>query len=149
MKIRIFCTQKKIPLDFSSIEKTALALLKSEGIDAELILHFVGKKRICSLHEKFFSDPSLTDCITFPIDKEPPIEILGEIFICPQVAKKVHSLHKTTLEEELTLYLVHGVLHLLGFDDIKESDQKKMRKKEQLCMQFLQKKNLGIRLANS
>lgn len=133
-----------------SVEKTVQALLKKEKISCQqVVIHFIGEKRIRELHAKFFSDPSLTDCITFPIDTHAPIEVLGEIFVCPSQAKKRYLHYQTTLEEEITLYVVHGILHLLGWKDSSEKQRRAMRKKEKMCMHFLKAQKLGIRLAAS
>lgn len=106
-----------------------------------MALSFVGKAKISSLHAQFFDDPSPTDCITFPI-REP--EFLGEVFVCPQVASEYVKSHGGNLYEELTLYVVHGFLHLLGFDDIEPADRKKMRAEEKKWLKLLEKNNLAI-----
>jgi probable rRNA maturation factor len=57
--------------------------------------------------------------------------IAGDIIISTDAALKNSRLYGTRLSEELALYVIHGILHLLGFDDHRPRDVEKMRKKEQ------------------
>ena len=100
----------------------------------QIAVFFVTSKELCRLHDEFFDDPSPTDCITFPIDLDPetPDRYLGDIFISPEAALAYPKPY-----EELTLYLVHGLLHLIGYDDMTPAEKKKMRRKEKSCMHRL------------
>lgn len=111
----------------------------------EIIFHFVSEAKICALHKEFFNDPSSTDCITFPID--PPNEkkafhLLGEAFVCPKTALKYAQNHRINPLEELTRYVIHCLLHLLGYDDIQVEERAKMKRKENLCLKKLVQNNL-------
>ncbi len=133
-------SQRTIAISLSSAKRVIAFLLEQSG-EKGMALSFVGKAKISSLHAQFFDDPSPTDCITFPI-REP--EFLGEVFVCPQVASEYVKSHGGNLYEELTLYVVHGFLHLLGFDDIEPADRKKMRAEEKKWLKLLEKNNLAI-----
>lgn len=114
-----------------------LAYLKVKS--DEVIIHLVSKPQICKLHADFFNDPSPTDCISFPMDNELGKEgyrVLGEIFVCPAVALEYAEEHGKDPMDELKLYLVHGILHLLGYDDIKPKDRQKMRRMEAECLKI-------------
>lgn len=63
--------------------------------------------------------------------------VSGDIMISTDAAVKNHKEFKTTVSEELTLYIVHGILHLLGYDDHSKKDILKMRKKEKELMSEL------------
>ncbi|MDR1255804.1 MAG: rRNA maturation RNase YbeY [Puniceicoccales bacterium] len=101
-----------------------------------LSIAFLGEGEICALHEKFLNDRTPTDVITFCGDKE--FGYAGEICASPTYARQVCKEFGTTFREELTLYLVHGYLHLCGLDDIGKADRMEMRKAEKVCMNFLQ-----------
>ena len=104
---------------------------------------------ISKLHEEYFNDPSPTDCITFPIDEKEEdtfYRVLGDVFVCPEVALSYSQTHILDVEEELTLYIVHGLLHLLGYDDIQEQDRIKIRAEELSCMNHLKEKQLILSL---
>ncbi|MDE3055149.1 MAG: rRNA maturation RNase YbeY [Verrucomicrobiota bacterium] len=98
----------------------------------------MSKRKICKLHEEFFQDPTLTDCISFPLDKE----YLGDIFVCPAVAKEYVEKNGGEVYEEAMLYIVHALLHLLGYDDLDAQKRKVMRAKEKACMDHLRKSEL-------
>lgn len=109
----------------------------------EISIRLVGQKEAAELHKEYFNDPSCTDCMTFPID--PPgsaqsLHCLGEIVICPQTAVIEHLLHNTTLEEELSLYIIHSFLHLIGFTDKSPKERDEMRIKEAICLDHLKRK---------
>ena len=61
----------------------------------------------------------------------------GEIFVCPLAAIAYAKKQESRPYEETALYIVHGLLHLLGYDDLEEKAKKNMRKKEKSCMRHL------------
>ncbi|MCP5491789.1 MAG: rRNA maturation RNase YbeY [Chlamydiales bacterium] len=126
------------------VEALATEVLHYKDVQCdELIIHFVSVDQIKKLHKKHFDDSSSTDCITLPIDDPgPSCEILGEVFICPDTAIIYAKRHKLDVYEECSLYIVHGILHLLGFDDIESADIAKMRAAEKEIMDHLREKNL-------
>lgn len=114
----------------------------------EVSVCFVTEKKISTLHHKFFNDPTPTDCISFPIDEgnKESYHILGEIFISPQAAinffKGKGSANNIYIET--TLYLIHGLLHLMGYDDIEKSERRKMRYREKKYLDHLIASNILI-----
>lgn len=120
-------------------------LLHLEQISTdEISIRLVDQREAAELHKQYFDDPSSTDCMTFPID--PPgraesLHCLGEIVVCPQTAVQQHFLHNTTLEEELSLYIIHSFLHLIGFRDRSPKERDEMRIKESICLDYLKGKS--------
>lgn len=116
-------------------------LLKDLKISTdEVILHFVSEDTISKLHKKFFNDPSVTDCITFPVDQadaRQSYHVLGECFICPKTAISQAMRHDVTTKEELYRYVVHCLLHLIGYDDTNPKDRARMKRKERACLKKL------------
>ena len=111
-------------------------LFSKKVLCSEVAIHFVSKKKICELHEHLFDDPTPTDCISIPIDapsSDAPFSHLGEVFVCPKVAIEYGG----DPEQETMLYIIHGLLHLLGFDDIKSADRKVMRREEKKALRFI------------
>ena len=138
----IYNKQKDIALSLSNIKLMIPFLLRTLNISTdEVILHFISKAAIGKLHDTFFSDPSPTDCISFPID--PPTTtptskqtILGEVFVCPKVALEYALEKKLDPHQETKLYIIHGILHLLGYDDLDSTSRRKMRQMEQKCLKI-------------
>lgn len=132
-------------IDKDLVSSICREVVLSEGQTChEVSIHFVEEATICELHDEYFQDPSPTDCISFPIDDETETEwrILGEIFISPKAALDYSSDKKLNSYEELTLYLVHGLLHLLGYDDKEEKERQIMRSKEASKLALLKEKEL-------
>ena len=131
-----------------------------EKPQVEIGVYFVGQDRICDLHEEHMEDPTLTDCITFPIETDDPQGYLGDVFICPYAAKvyleelgpTVDSSSTTSAKElhnaqkvyqmEVSRYLVHTLLHLCGYRDETAQQQRAMRQKEDELLEMLQKEDL-------
>lgn len=148
MEIVVHNNQLLCSIQNETIAPIAEVVLQNEGAACdELHVHFVDTKTICELHEHFFQDPSPTDCISIQVDdlSASPC-FLGEIFISPQAALDYCKEKDLPLEEELTLYLVHGLLHLLGYDDLNEEDEKKMRLAEKRQMNYLKEHQLLIKV---
>lgn len=109
-------------------------------------VNFVDVDTICSLHDEYFGDPSQTDCISFPLDgEEEEYRVLGEIFVCPKTAIEYAKEHDGDPYEELLLYIIHGLLHLIGLDDIEPEDREEMRRREQKHLNNLKIMNLEVK----
>lgn len=108
-----------------------------EAPDGELSLVFMDDSELARLHEQFFDDPTVTDVITFPGD--PEMDFAGEI--CVSVSRALDEAPRQgwSFSEELTLYLVHGWLHLAGEDDLDDAPRLSMRAAEQRCLDRLRK----------
>jgi probable rRNA maturation factor len=145
-KITLHNRQRDLPLSLTHLRKAISFLLQNLKISThEVIFHFVTESTICQIHEEFFQDPSPTDCITFPIDPpelKKPLHILGEAFICPKVALEYAQEHRLPPEQELMRYVVHCLLHLIGYTDTRTKERNKMKRKERLCLKKLAQKGL-------
>jgi len=96
--------------------------------DVVFDVNIVDSKKIHAINKKYRHVDKVTDVITFANRDNSPIIIplLGEIFICLDVAKKQAKEYKHTLQRELIFLFTHGLLHLLGFDHMNKQDEKKM-----------------------
>jgi len=140
MNISIIDEQKALSLSHDTMREAVLCVFESEKISCdEVEIHLVDQEKICILHKEFFQDPSPTDCISFPIDdpSESRFCFLGMVFICTDIAIEYAKEHDHDPEEEALLYLIHGLLHLIGYNDLTEEEQSIMRKKEKSCMDLL------------
>lgn len=144
MKIVIHDTQKDLSISKISIENLVFALCKELNVKSdEIIINFVTHERIEYLHEEFFDDPSPTDCITFPIDgctkKSDNYHIIGEVFVCPKTALNVNP---KNAYQETSLYLIHTILHLIGYEDTEDNLKSIMELKQNHLMNLIKSKNL-------
>jgi probable rRNA maturation factor len=141
MKISFYNQQKALKIPKNKFSKIIKFLLENEKVETEALgVYFVGKKRSSEVHKEFFNDPSPTDCMSFPVDDfSNPIHghhYLGDVMICPEVALDNHENYGHSLEEETALYLIHAILHLVGYDDKKKNKRMVMRKKERIYLKI-------------
>lgn len=100
-----------------------------------LNIAFLNPPQCQSLHKRFFADASLTDVMTFPGDFGD--DHAGDIAICPAIAIEAAPRHNTSFPQELSLYLIHGWLHLAGLDDQTRDGRAAMRTAESRLMEHL------------
>ncbi len=107
--------------------------------EAELSLVLVNDMYIRNLNWKYRRKDSATDVLAFPMRDSRRLSgvILGDVVISVETAAREAKKRKKDLQDELDLYFVHGILHLLGYDDEKPRARKKMKDKEKELMENL------------
>jgi probable rRNA maturation factor len=110
------------------------------GGAGELTLTFVDVDEIASLNAEFMGKEGPTDVLSFPMNDQPlpgvPM-LLGDIVVCPVVAVEQAPEHAGTVDDELALLVVHGVLHVLGHDHAEPVETELMRSLErEALMEF-------------
>lgn len=134
--ISVYNSQKDLKIHKSSVRVLVDSVLGFLKIPFEEVsIYLVSEKKISKLHDLFFQDPSPTDCISFPVDGAH----LGEVFVCPKVALQYALKRELDPYQETTLYIIHGLLHLIGYDDLGKKAKETMRKKEKSCMRHLER----------
>ena len=103
--------------------------------DGELSLAFMTDAKLAKLHGDFLDDPTTTDVITF--EGQPEFGVAGEVCVSADTAAAYAKEHQRDFSEELTLYVVHGWLHLAGYDDLVPAKKRKMRAAEARAMKLL------------
>ena len=114
------------PVDEARVRDLARATLQGEGhVDVELSVSFVGEAEIEDLHVRFMDEPGPTDVLSFPLNDvdEDGVRLLGDVVIAPAVAARNNP---EDPEAELRLLLVHGILHLLGYDHEADAEKAEM-----------------------
>jgi probable rRNA maturation factor len=101
----------------------------------ELSLAFLTDAALARIHDDFLDDPSTTDVITF--EGNAALQSAGEICVSADTAAAFAATHDRDFSEELTLYVVHGWLHLAGYDDLKPAKKRRMRAAESRAMDLL------------
>jgi probable rRNA maturation factor len=129
------------------VELAAVALVHEGITGGELTLVFVDEDEIAELHLEFLGEPGPTDVLSFPIDvddedgpttgiadEDIPM-LLGDIVVCPSVAARNAPEHAGTVDDELALLVVHGVLHVLGHDHADDDETQRMRARERAVLE--------------
>lgn len=133
--------QRVRKLDMRRLRKITLALLgELKVVEAELGVTFVADDEMTLVNETFLQHEGSTDVITFDHtttqDSRRKSKVAehnslhAELFICVDEAIRQAKRFRTTWQSELTRYIVHGVLHLLGHDDHRAADRRKMKCEE-------------------
>ncbi len=101
---------------------------------AELSLLLVDTDAMSVLHEQWMDEPGPTDVLSFPMDelrpghdsRDPEPGLLGDVVICPQVARTQAAAAGHSAEDEIHLLCAHGILHLLGYDHEEPDEEREM-----------------------
>ena len=111
------------------IGSTLTELLRANQWD--LTFYFVGAKRMAEINETHLNHQGPTDVITFDYGEDGTRNtqhvLHGEIFICVDVAISQAREFRTTWQSEVVRYMVHALLHLCGYDDLKPAARRKMK----------------------
>jgi probable rRNA maturation factor len=121
------------------LQKITRVLLESLlGVEEyELGIHLLSARKMATINQQFLNHTGPTDVITFNLT-ENGAGLLGEIYICVAIAQKQAQEFRTSWPAELVRYMVHGVLHLLGYDDLTSAKRKVMKQKENHFVKLLQ-----------
>lgn len=158
----VFCAdeQSDVPLELGRWQDLALHVLRDEGVRglAELSILFVAEQEMSELNSDYMGKDGPTDVLAFPIDAHDvtqvvapagatrgpdraPIDpgelplLLGDVVVCPAVAARQAPDHAGTLDDELALLIVHGVLHVLGRDHAEPEEAEEMRARERALLE--------------
>jgi probable rRNA maturation factor len=141
MLVRVSSNRETEPLALDAFESLAVFALRMEDApDAvELSVALVDPDEIARLNLEYRGIEGPTDVLSFgcddpePVDSDEPIAI-GDVVIAPEIAQAQATDLGTTVESELDLLLVHGVLHLLGYDHEDDEDAAVMQARERAVL---------------
>ena len=156
MTIDVFAAdeQDDHPMEVARWSILAQRVLAARGVkgENEVSLLFVDEEAMAALNQQFLGKSGPTDVLSFPIEDEPgptgrspdlggsgpgvspeegTLTLLGDVVICPAVAAANAVEHEVSLEDEVALLVVHGLLHLLGLDHEEEAEAERMEALEQ------------------
>jgi len=138
IRISIASPQELVVLPFAQLREVGRAVLESEGIkDAKISLAFVDNPTIHNINKRFLQHDEPTDVITFPLSGHGAKTLEAELVIGAEVALEQAKQRGHSVETELCLYVIHGLLHLCGYDDVDERDAAEMRQKERQYLKAL------------
>ncbi|MEY2626737.1 MAG: hypothetical protein RJB08_496 [Actinomycetota bacterium] len=155
--VQVFCAdeQADVSIDIDRWQRLATDVLRSEGVKGacELSLLFVDAGVIAELNRVHMGKSGPTDVLSFPIDAvlvddspgpghatrgpdrpQPDSDdhplLLGDVVLCPAVARDQAPQHAGSVDDEIALLVTHGVLHVLGYDHAEEADKVRMQSRE-------------------
>jgi probable rRNA maturation factor len=154
--------QSDVDIDVLKWMRLARMVLDEERVpeDAEMSVIFVDEKAMSDLNERFLGGSGPTDVLAFPMDEDvapggrqpdqggrgpgSPSEpgdaptVIGDVVVCPQMAKQQANRGRGSLDDEVALLVVHGVLHLLNYDHAEDEESEAMRKRERELLERFQ-----------
>lgn len=129
-KVEIVNLQSAHTVNRVLLRKVLLHTMKEAEVSGTLSLAVVDEEEMTELNRRFLGREEPTDVLSFPMQDEDESNMFGEIVICADVAAREADARKMPYDAELALYAVHGLLHLLGYDDGTPGQRKRMRKRE-------------------
>jgi probable rRNA maturation factor len=121
---------RKPEMDLGKVQAVVDAALAEDGMErCALTVLLVDDHESARLHREHFDDSDPTDVMTFPDgskDPESGLTLLGDLAVGVEVARRVAGERDRSEADEICLYVLHGVLHLLGYDDEEEADALEM-----------------------
>ena len=145
LKVTIQNLQKKIPINPRSIKEAALGVFSAEAIkkSADVTICFVNDKKIKEFNVRYLAKNRPTDVIAFDITSaDAPNNIFADIVISTDTATANSRIFKTSPLYEIYMYVVHGILHLLGYDDKNEEQRLRMEKRTKILLNKLNIKEI-------
>ncbi|HJW86012.1 MAG TPA: rRNA maturation RNase YbeY [Candidatus Brocadiaceae bacterium] len=135
-KLEIINLQKFHRVNKNKIKELVKGVLKAEAADAEINVVLVDNKKIKEMNNAFLGHNYATDVLSFAYEKEEMQKnnVAGEIIISVEMAARLAQRQERAVDGELALYLTHGMLHLLGYNDKKKADAKKMHQRERVLL---------------
>ncbi len=133
LKIEFSNHTRKFKVNNRKLFRIIREIAELSGINHGILsLSFVGEKMIRKINKNFRGKDSPTNVISFPfMDVAGEERLLGDIIICPEVAKKQAKKQGNEFNDYVAFLIIHGFLHLLGYDHIKENERLIMEHKEE------------------
>ena len=121
--------QREAPVDTAHMARLAHRVIRQLRLclSGALVVTFISSRRMRTLNRRFCHHDWVTDVLSFRYDGEP---IVGEILIAPRQAQRYARAHRLPYAQELSRYVVHGLLHWLGHEDRTAQERRTMRSLE-------------------
>lgn len=142
MEVLITNDQEAVEINLDIIREIALEIMKFEGSpeNSQLSMVFCDDEAIKELNNEYRSKNEPTDVLSFPMELEnfvPEIRMLGDIVISTDTAIRQAKEYNHSVMTEIVILMIHGLLHLHGYDHIEEDDRRKMRVREAEILKYI------------
>jgi len=143
MHVSVISHREPEALDLAAFERLARFVLEREEVNpgVELSVAVVELAEMTGLNERYRGKEGPTDVLSFPCDDPCPVAeadepiTLGDVIVSPEIAEENAIRLGHTVEDELNLLLVHGILHLLGYDHEADEDALAMQERERVLLE--------------
>jgi probable rRNA maturation factor len=130
IRISIASPQETVSVERRRMRQAAQTVLEGEGVrEAVISLAFVDNATIRRLNLRYLDQDAPTDVLSFPLNDRGE-KLNGEVVISAELAQQEAARRGHPVETELVLYVIHGLLHLCGYDDSTAGEAARMRQRE-------------------
>ncbi len=130
-------------LKSEEIKKAVNITLKEMEENINISIMLCGKETIHELNKNYRNMDKPTDVLSFVYGNDevfdPEESFFGEIIICPEIAKEQASVYSENFNSEMKRLIIHGILHILGYDhEISKEEEKRMTQKQEMLLKKLE-----------
>jgi len=130
----------RVPVASASVAELARGVLRALKVRRAMVsVTFLGTRAMASLNRRHLGHTGATDVITFALGASPDGAVIGDIYICPEVARRQAAEHGVGVREEVARLVVHGLLHTCGWEHPEDDGRMTSpmwRRQEQLLQRF-------------
>ena len=138
IRVRIASPQESVPVDRAAMRQIVRSVLEGEDVgDADISLAFVDNATIHRLNLRYLNHDEPTDVLSFPLSDSGSRQLAGELVVGAEVARGQANDRGHAVHAELALYVIHGLLHLCGYDDHTPAGTARMRQRERFYLSRL------------
>ena len=124
----------QVPLDHGRVRDAVQTILNDAAVSrAEISVAVVDDPTICRLHRAYLKQDGPTDVLSFVYEHREDL-LEGEVIVSAETAAMTADWYGWTASEELLLYVIHGTLHLVGYDDTTAEARREMRRQERVVL---------------
>lgn len=125
LAVHVSADRVRVPLSRARVSEIARRVLASEGVDEAMIsITFLSARAIGTLNRKHLGHRGATDVIAFGFGEAGRrAPLIGDIYIAPDVARENARRHRAGVREEVARLVVHGVLHVLGYEHVDDESR--------------------------
>jgi len=138
IQVELCDSQDRLRYDPVWLRDAVAAVLRAEAVSrAHVSIALIDDRRIEVLNRRYLNHQGPTDVISFPLSEPEEPELVGQLVISAEPAAREAGRLGVDPTDELLLYIVHGALHLVGYDDQSDADRARMRRLERRHLEAL------------
>jgi probable rRNA maturation factor len=149
MPVHVQSRVRRVMFDQARLDRLAVAILAAvRETSAELNILFVGDRQMRAFNRQYRGKDRTTDVLAFAMREAPPFSrrLLGDVVIAVPTAARQARQGRRSLDEELTILLVHGILHLCGYDhERSEKEAHRMHRREGMILRSISRRSIRVR----
>ena len=132
MAVHVINRQRAVRVSVRGLGRLLEEMLSEElGGEGQVNVLLTDDREITRMNRQFLGEEGPTDVLSFGSEEDEKEGVLGDVAVSGETAAREASARGLSPEEELTRYAVHGLLHLLGYDDQKEADRRRMWRRQE------------------